>query len=489
MIIRISGHAFHYEMENLCRVFFPDEKITLDYVGVGEDSRIVSTEIIPLVGGAEIKVTCNIDGAKIEMSQKVLADEHNLSDECELIMAQLLFRQMCKITGYTPEWGVLTGVRPSKLMTRLIKDYGEEGALQYFTEKLLVSNSKTGLALSVSRTEQKIIELSTPKSFSLYVSIPFCPSRCSYCSFVSHSITSPNAAKLLPAYLENLHEEIRITGKIASSLGLRLESVYFGGGTPSVLEAPELESLLIEIERSFDMSTVREYTVECGRPDTITKDKLAALLRHNVGRISINPQTFNQRVLDSIGRCHTEKQAIDAYHLARNLGFKIINMDLIAGLPDESIGSFCESVNIASSLVPANITVHTLALKRSSNLAAGQADFSGGAAVAEMLEYSVHQLHKKGYKPYYMYRQSRCIGNMENVGWCLDGAECLYNIFMMEECHTVLAVGAGSVTKLRAPNGDYIERIFNYKYPYEYNSGFNNLIERKERIKEFYSLY
>lgn len=489
MILRILGHAFHYEMENLCRVFFPAESIVLDYDGAGESPRTVITEYTPTEGGAKLRVACFIDDSRAQQSDTVIANEADLRDECELRMAQLLFGLLCEITGYTPAWGVLTGVRPSKLMTRLIREKGEEAAVRRFTEGLLVSDEKTALALHVSRAEQKIMALSTPKSFSLYVSIPFCPSRCSYCSFVSHSITNPNAAKLLPVYLDNLCKEIEFTGEIASSLGLRLESVYFGGGTPSVLEAPQLDRLLTAVENSFDLSAVREYTVECGRPDTVTPEKLTALLRHNVGRISINPQTFNQQVLDRIGRQHTVEKTISAYRLARSMGFGSINMDLIAGLPGESTESFCASVDTASSLMPSNITVHTLALKRSSALAADGADFSGGEAVSEMLGYSGLRLEEKGYEPYYMYRQSKCVGNMENVGWSVKGKECLYNVFMMEECHTVLAVGAGAVTKLCEPGGDYIERIFNYKYPYEYNSGLDTLLERKGRIKEFYSLY
>ena len=319
--------------------------------------------------------------------------------------------------------------------------------------------------------------------------IPFCTSRCSYCSFVSHSIANSNARKLLPEYLEKLAQEIEETGAIAKGIGLKLESVYFGGGTPGVLEAPQMDRLLGAIEKSFDLSHLREYTVEVGRPDTVTPEKLRILKLHNVGRISINPQTFNQKTLDIIGRNHSVEQAVKSYQLAKAYGFDSINMDLIAGLPEETFEDFRSSVDTAISLSPENITVHTLALKRSSELNASGAGVSGGNEAKKMLEYASERLASCGYAPYYMYRQSKCVGNLENVGWCKAGKECLYNVFMMEECHTVLAVGAGGVTKLCNQETNNVERIFNYKYPYEYISGFDKISERKNGIKSFYLSY
>ena len=233
---------------------------------------------------------------------------------------------------------------------------------------------------------------------------------------------------------------------------------------------------------------MREYTVEIGRPDTVTPEKLRALKLHNVERISINPQTFNQKTLDIIGRKHSVEQAVKAYQLARAYDFKSINMDLIAGLPEETVEEFMASVDTAISLRPENITVHTLALKRSSELNASGAKVTGGNEAKAMLEYASSRLSRM-YKPYYMYRQSKCVGNLENVGWCTEGNECLYNVFMMEECHTVLAAGAGGVTKLCEPGGTNVERIFNYKYPYEYISGFDKITERKNGIKSFYLSY
>ena len=489
MILRIFGHDFHYECENLCRVYFPNEKIIIVYDGSGEDSKTVITRCEPIDGGNIITVEAVIDGESRAYSSKVIADGTQLRDKSELKTAQLIFKSLSELTGYTPPWGVLTGVRPSKLMLRLISQHGEQEAKRYFTKDLLVSEEKTALAMTVADAEKKIINLSRDDSFSLYVSIPFCPSRCSYCSFVSHSIANPNAKKLFPQYLEKLEEEIEITGKIVGKLGLRLESVYFGGGTPGVIEASQLDSLLSAVENNFDLSTAREYTVEIGRPDTVTAEKLEALRRHNVGRISINPQTFNDKTLKLIGRNHSVEQAVEAYRLAEKYGFDSINMDLIAGLPGENANDFCRSVDKAVSLSPNNITVHTLALKRSSGLNASGAGVSGGNEAKKMLEYASKRLTEENYSPYYMYRQSKCVGNLENVGWCKPGGECLYNVFMMEECHTVIAVGAGAVTKLCEPGTTNVERIFNYKYPYEYISGFDKITERKNGIKSFYSSY
>ncbi len=458
-------------------MFFPNEKIIISRNGEGEDSKAVITDY----SSEKVTVSADIDGETRSYS------ENALPERAELITARLIYRALSEITGYTPPWGVLTGVRPSKLMLKLIAIYGEEGAKEYFENDLLVSGQKASLTQSVAKTETEIISLSRPDSFSLYISIPFCPSRCSYCSFVSHSITNSNAKKLFSRYLECLALEIKETGKYAANNSLRLESIYFGGGTPGILEAEQLDMLQSAIEQSFDLSNLREYTVEMGRPDTVTGEKLEMLRRHNTGRISINPQTFKQKTLDIIGRKHTVEQAVEAYRLSRSFDFGCINMDLIAGLPGETADDFRMSLDRAVELSPENITVHSLALKRSSNLNQSGAQVESGKEAGKMLDYSYRTLSEAGYIPYYMYRQSKCVGNLENTGWCKPGTEGLYNVYMMEECHTVLAAGAGGVTKLCEPGGTNIERIFNYKYPYEYISGFDEIVRRKAGIDEFYS--
>ncbi len=481
MILKVINHKFHYEMENLCRVFYPYETIRVIHEGdEGEDSFAVITSLEECENGYKIKVSFSLDETKEEAE----CFETDYVD-CEREMAVLLYNILCKVTGYTPQWGILTGVRPSKLMNTLMVANGDEEAVGYFNEKLLVSPDKTNLAFSVAKAEEKIMGLSDEKSFSLYVSIPFCPTRCNYCSFVSHSIAQ--AKKLLPDYVEKLCEEIRYTAEIANSLGLRLESVYWGGGTPTTLSAEQLDRVCKEIDDNFDFSSCREYTIEAGRADTVTPEKLDVIKKYGITRISINPQTFNDDVLVSIGRRHTVEDVLDVYETARNKGFDNINMDLIAGLTDDSYESFCNTVDKAISLKPENITLHTLALKRSSNIVTGGIDVESGEVANKMLVYAQEKFYENGYIPYYMYRQSRSLGNLENVGWCKPGYECLYNVFMMEECHTVLAVGAGAVIKLKEPFGRNIERIFNYKYPYEYISRFDELLQRKAKIKEFYN--
>ena len=477
MILRVINHKFHYEMENLCRVFYPYESIrVLHDDEEGEDSLCAVTSLEETDGVYRIGVSFN--GVSKSCEETDFAD-------CEREMAVLLFDLLCDATGYVPQWGILTGVRPSKLMNTLISQMGEGNAVGYFNEKLLVSPQKTALALSVAKAEERIMSLSDEKSFSLYISIPFCPTRCNYCSFVSHSIAQ--AKKLLPEYVEKLCEEIRVTAEIAKSLGLRLESVYWGGGTPTTLSAEQLEKICCEIENNFDLSYCREYTIEAGRADTVTPEKLDVIRKHAVTRISVNPQTFNDDVLLSIGRRHTVADVLDVYSTARGKGFDNINMDLIAGLTDDSYESFCRSVDKAVELSPENITLHTLALKRSSAIVTGGIDVESGEIANRMLEYASEKFYGAGYVPYYMYRQSRSLGNLENVGWCKEGFECLYNIFMMEECHTILGVGAGAVIKLKEPFGRNIERVFNYKYPYEYISRFDTILERKAQITEFYN--
>ena len=480
MILKVENHKFHYEMENLCRVFYPYETIRVIRDGEeGEDSLLVVTSLAENECNYQVSVSWS-NGERDCHKACAVADY----DDCERQMAVLLYSILCEMTGYTPQWGILTGVRPSKLMNTLVSEMGDEAAKKYFSEKLLVSQQKAELAYSVAKAEEKIMSLSDERSFSLYVSIPFCPTRCNYCSFVSHSIAQ--AKKLIPDYVDKLCEEIRITAEIANGLGLRLESVYWGGGTPTTLSAEQLDRVCGEIEKNFDFSQCREYTIEAGRADTVTAEKLDVIRKYGITRISINPQTFNDDVLVSIGRRHTVSDVLDIYKTARDKDFGNINMDLIAGLTDDSFESFCNSIDTAISLNPENITLHTLALKRSSKIVTGGIDVESGETANKMLEYAQNRFYQSGYIPYYMYRQSRSLGNLENVGWCKPGYECLYNIFMMEECHTVLAVGAGAVIKLKEPYGRNIERIFNYKYPYEYISRFDELVERKAKIREFY---
>ena len=296
------------------------------------------------------------------------------------------------------------------------------------------------------------------------------------------------AEKLIEPYTKLLCEEIKRTAEIANKLGLRLETVYFGGGTPTTLSAEQLDTVLRTVNKSFDMLTCREFTVEAGRPDTIDIAKLFALKENKVDRISINPQTVNDEVLKTIGRKHTAQQFFDAFELARKCGFDNINTDLIAGLPTDTPESFKNSLDSIVRLNAECITVHTLCMKRASRLTTEGVtlDLQQARDAREMLAYTQNILGQNEYIPYYMYRQSRMVGNLENVGWSKKGFESLYNVYVMDETHTILACGSGGVTKLKRNNPDYLERIFNFKYPYEYIDRFDELIQRKSGIMQFY---
>lgn len=477
MNLYVKNHNFHFELENLTRLFFPNEKITVIRDFSEPQPPCIYTEV-----SDKITISVNIGSFnKSETAVKKLTDDDN-----ELVSAQLLYKLLCDFTGLTQPWGILTGVRPVKLLRRLAEESDEEQAVKKFLNDFFVSNEKTALSRETEHNERKILELSRPESFSLYVGIPFCPSRCSYCSFVMASIE--RAEKLIEPYTKLLCEEIKRTAEIANKLGLRLETVYFGGGTPTTLSAEQLDTVLRTVNKSFDMSTCREFTVEAGRPDTIDSAKLFALKENKVDRISINPQTTNDEVLKTIGRKHTTQQFFDAFELARKCGFDNINTDLIAGLPTDTPESFKNSLDSIVKLNAECITVHTLCMKRASRLTTEGVtlDLQQARDAREMLAYTQNILGQNEYIPYYMYRQSRMVGNLENVGWSKKGFESLYNVYVMDETHTILACGSGGVTKLKRNNPDYLERIFNFKYPYEYIDRFDEVIQRKSGIMQFY---
>lgn len=477
MNLYVKNHNFHFELENLTRLFFPNEKITVIRDFSEPQPPYIYTEV-----SDKITISVNIGSFnKSETAVKKFTDDDN-----ELVSAQLLYKLLCDFTGLTQPWGILTGVRPVKLLRRLAEESSEEQAVKKFEKDFFVSNEKIALSRETEHNERKILELSKPESFSLYVGIPFCPSRCSYCSFVMASIE--RAEKLIEPYTKLLCEEIKQTAEIANKLGLRLETVYFGGGTPTTLSAEQLDTVLGTVNNSFDMSTCREFTVEAGRPDTIDIAKLFALKENKVDRISINPQTVNDEVLKTIGRKHTAQQFFDAFELARKCGFDNINTDLIAGLPTDTPKSFKNSLDSIVRLNAECITVHTLCMKRASRLTTEGVtlDLQQARDAREMLAYTQNILGQNEYIPYYMYRQSRMVGNLENVGWSKKGFESLYNVYVMDETHTILACGSGGVTKLKRNNPDYLERIFNFKYPYEYIDRFDELIQRKSGIMQFY---
>lgn len=481
MILLCKGHTYKYESEKIVRAFYPAEKIFFEPAASPADGRILTAALEKRADAVRFSCKAAIDGKEAEKTETFKKEELRISEESAL--ARVIYDALSEITGLSPPWGVLTGVRPAKLMRRLLAEVGDAAA-DIFREDFKVREDKVRLALDVAAAEEAGIRLSKEDSFSLYVSIPFCPTRCSYCSFVSHSVAA--AKKLIPDYVRLLCEEIKHTSEIAGRLGLRLETVYFGGGTPTSLSSEDLKRITCAVGESFDLSRIREYTVEAGRPDTVDEEKLRVLKDAGVSRISINPQTFSDSVLREIGRRHSSRDTLEKFRLARSLGFDNINMDFIAGLPTDTPESFRESMGTAVELAPENITVHTLALKRAARIVTEGENTENGGVTADMVEYANALLTKSGYAPYYMYRQSKSLGNLENVGWTKENKACLYNIYMMEEVHSVLACGAGAVTKLRDPKGEAIERVYNFKYPYEYIGRFEELTERKTAVESFY---
>lgn len=488
MILSIIGHDFHFEMENICRLFFPFEDIKA--VKEQADGEFVVTTLVESGEGGSAMCRAKVEKGGVAFTAERVVEENAEDKEYlkELYLAHALFEVFVKLTGTKPAWGVLTGVRPAKLFHRIVEEQGSiEGAERYFARQFFVSEEKLRLCSDTAAVEEKIIAKSRPESFSLYVSIPFCPTRCAYCSFVSETIGKQ--AGLLPEYLDCLLKEIEATGRAARDLGLRLETVYFGGGTPTILAAGDLGRIMDKIAECFDLSTVREYTVEGGRPDTFTKEKLSVIKEKGATRISINPQTLRDDVLERIGRRHTARQFFEAFEMARECGIGNINADLIAGLPGDDFEGFKGTLNGVVGLDPESVTLHTLYLKRASDLVTKGDKIEGdptGERVGKMLRYAYDYLKGRGYNSYYMYRQTRTIGNHENTGWSKPGFEGLYNVYMMDETHTILAVGAGAVSKLVVPGSRLLERVFNFKFPYEYIRDFEQILKRKGRVYEFY---
>ena len=483
MQLCLINNDFKYELEKLIRIFLPFEKIEFfDYRVEGECVAIAEIDD---------KATATLYfGGKIFSHTREIEDINGIYEkDSELFLALALFECLKECFNYSPQWGILTGVRPAKLFSRITKAKGIEFAENYFKNYLMVSDKKIALCKETIKGENDITQKSTPDAFSLYISVPFCPSRCNYCSFVSHSVEQAKA--YIPQYVDLLCNELEITAQKAKANNLRLMTVYIGGGTPTTLSAEQLTRVMETVRNNFDLRGILEYTVEAGRPDTITKEKLLAIKKGGATRISINPQTMNDSVLEIIGRRHTAQQTVESFNLARECGFDNINMDLIAGLLGDDYESFVNTVKTITNLNPESVTVHSLSMKRASNLTtSGELpEIKMGKIASDMVDFAYNYLSQNKILPYYMYRQSKTVGNLENVGYAKAGYECLYNVYIMDETHTILACGASAVTKLRQPNGDKIERIFNFKYPYEYINRFDELMLRKSGIDDFYSEY
>lgn len=481
MILEFLGHDYKYQVESLVKMFFPVERFSICYEHrAGDENALITAE---RRGKSSVRLL-----AVVRLGGRTLARRELLPLEADvqqrrMALCAALYHALCAALGTELSWGMLTGVRPVKQVHALRAQGKSDGEIsRYFEKTFFVSEQKRRLCLLTADVQEEMGLGFRPRAASLYVSIPFCPTRCAYCSFVSQAIEKKGTAALIGEYVGKLCGELEAMGEVVKQCGLQLETVYFGGGTPTALTANQLDLLLRCVEQNFDLSHLKEYTVEAGRADTITAEKLQALHSHRVGRISINPQTFNDEVLERVGRRHTAQQAVDAYLLAREVGFETINMDLIAGLPGDTFESFRETVERAAGLSPENITVHALTIKRSSALHEQGLLPANGAA--RMVAYAGQRLLAAGYRPYYLYRQKNMVDNLENIGYAKPGHESPYNIYIMEENQTILAAGAGGSTKLVGQGR--IERIFNYKYPYEYCNSFGEILKRKQEVVRFY---
>lgn len=381
-------------------------------------------------------------------------------------------------------WGILNGIRPVKIaMKKINGGLTDDGVIEYFKNEYKASEEKARLALEIAKVEKPIIDSMKPNGISLYIGIPFCPTRCLYCSFVTNSIF--RSKTLIPEYLDCLMREIEYTAEIVRDNKWEIESVYIGGGTPTTLEATQLDTLIGKLFKEFDLSGIKEFTVEAGRPDTINEDKLKTIKSYNIDRISINPQTMNEETLKVIGRNHTPKDIVKAYTLARKCGIGIINMDIIAGLPGENFEMFKKTVKEVETLAPENTTVHTMSIKRSSRLREmiEEYDLTKGEEVLKMVDYAREAMMENGKHPYYLYRQKNMLGNLENIGYSTKGTESLYNIYIMEEVQTIIALGCGGVTKTVDNETDRIERIFNVKEPKDYIERIDEMLKRKDILR------
>lgn len=476
MILNINGNINKYYVQTLCMVFFPGATFGENEIpceGVAEVSVDVSNDEENNAVNAYVSIKLN--DKLCEATESVSLDEEiNFATHEAIAVGRAIFAAGKELLGHTPPWGILTGVRPAKVANSIMR--AGNGILK--TKKILrdeyfLNPQKAALAVSVASAEYKIMKKMPKNTCSLYISIPFCPSRCAYCSFVSY--TTKRLLSMIDEYLDALMVDLEDTFDTIKKLGLRVTTVYIGGGTPTTLSAEQLRKLLTKIGEHIDVSSLFEFTLEAGRPDTITREKFEVAKELGVTRVSVNPQTLSDDILRDIGRRHTVEDFYKAYDLAKEVGFRDINVDLIAGLPGDDFKNFSETMDKIIELAPTNITVHTFCVKKASDALRNNSSvysLTGGDA-AKSVSYSQLKTKFAGYKPYYMYRQKNTVGNLENVGFSMEGHEGLYNVYMMEEYQTIFAVGAGAVTKLvKFENGigseAIINRLFRPKYPYEY---------------------
>ena len=468
MKLVLSGHDDRYAVEQLQLALFPE----------GTEGEAVSS--LSRSGTwltATTKIT--LDGkTAIGIRRLRICDES--VRERRRTLQQSYYKAAIQLLPALPAWGALAGVRPTKISTKHMMAGGTaKSAEKLLKDVYYVTPERRKLAVDCSESTVHAAHLLDDTDVSLYVGIPFCPTRCTYCSFVSRTVG--RKTELLEPYLEALLKEIEATGRLLAESGRFVRTVYIGGGTPTTLSSSQMARLMDTIRGSFDMSRCIEFTVEGGRPDTLNEEKLRTIFEHGADRMSINPQTMEDHVLRACGRPHKAADVVRAYGEAVSAGFKAINMDLIAGLPDDSVEGFKRSLDAVAALNPANITVHTLALKKGADLFEKRVSLPTQEEVTEMVAYASDTLRSLGYKPYYLYRQKYMSGSFENVGWSRDGLDCLYNIYMMEEVHTIISLGGGGMNKVNLPGGK-IERFHNPKFPEQYIEMLDSVLSQKEEL-------
>ena len=470
MKLELRGHDDLYAVEQLQLALFPpetnDEDLAVSTLHRGKQWLTAVTSITRR-------------GKTTRAARRLRLTEETVRAR-RRVLQQSYYQAALPHLDKVPAWGALSGVRPTKISTRHLLEGGTaSSADKLFRDVYFVTEDRRKLALDCSASTVHAASLLDNNDISLYIGIPFCPTRCSYCSFVSRTIGKNTA--LLEPYLQALMQEIALTGKLLESSGRKVRTIYIGGGTPTTLSAAQMAELLDHVRSSFDLSRCIEFTVEGGRPDTLDAEKLETIRSHGADRMSINPQTMVDSVLTACGRPHTAEDVLRAYRQAENAGYKAINMDLIAGLPTDNFDGFRHSLDTVAALNPANITVHTLALKKGADLFENRRGLSTAEAVTQMVDYANHTLRAMGYKPYYLYRQKYMSGSFENVGWSRDGLDCLYNIYMMEELHTIVSLGGGGMNKVNFPDGT-LQRFHNPKFPEQYISQIDSVLQQKETL-------
>ena len=488
MKLWLQGHDYRYAVEQMMMTLFPGQRPEYPEEapdGSGPAAQVILTETERLLTA---RVTLWWEGGVYEAERTADAAEltGGLDDDRvrQRIIRFAVYDAGVAALGHEPPWGALTGVRPVKLPTRWMLDgMTAAEAKQTFIEEYRVTPGRAELAMDCADASLSVKRALRSDELSLYIGIPFCPTRCAYCSFISADVKG--ALALVEPYVEALCGEIEEAGRQMKAHGLFVRTAYMGGGTPTTLSAEQMDRVLTAVETHLPMERCHEFTVEAGRPDTIAADKLAVLKSHGIHRISINPQTMENSVLRCMGRAHTAEEIEAAMALAKEHYGGMVNMDLIAGLPSDTVEGFARTLDKVLAMEPANITVHTLALKKGARLMEERGQLCSVEDVTAMLDLAESRLRGAGYVPYYLYRQKYMSGSFENVGWCKPDTRCDYNIVMMEELQSVLSLGAGGITKLVDPATGKIERLNNPKYPKEYLDNQEKIFEDKRKTAEF----